>query len=127
MEKNEDIFEYTYSAMEQNEVKQIREKYLPKEESKMDLLRRLDESATRKGQVWALILGILSALVLGIGMCCTMVWSSLFFLPGIFIGCIGIFGVSVTYPLYTHITQKERERLAPEILRLTNELMGGQA
>ena len=31
MEKNNTVFEYTYSAPQQNEVKKIREKYLPKE------------------------------------------------------------------------------------------------
>ena len=34
-------FEYTYSAPEQEEIRKIREKYLPKEETSMDRLRRL--------------------------------------------------------------------------------------
>lgn len=127
MEKHENIFEYTYSAPQQDEIKQIREKYLPKEESKMDQLRRLDASTTKRGALCSLALGILSALVLGVGMCCTMVWDSTLFVPGIFIGCIGIAGVSAAYPVFTRITKKERERLAPEILQLTNELMNGQA
>ena len=39
MENNS--FEYTYSAQQQQEVERIRKKYLPKEESKMDQLRKL--------------------------------------------------------------------------------------
>ena len=27
------------------------------------------------------------------------------------------------YPLYMHITKKEREKIAPEIMRLSDELM----
>lgn len=126
MENRAVTFEYTYRASAQDEIRKIREKYLQKEESKLDQLRRLDESVTRKGMAPSLALGIISCLILGIGMCCTMVWDNAFFLPGILIGIIGIIGVSLAYPLYSRITRKERERITPEILRLTNELMGGQ-
>ncbi len=121
--KEKETFQYTYSAKEQEEVKQIREKYLSQKEDKMEQLRRLDRSVTQKGTIVALVVGILGALVLGVGMCCTMVWQGAWFIPGIVIGIIGIGLVSLAYPLYTHITKKERERIAPEILRLTDELM----
>lgn len=127
MEKNENVFEYTYSAPQQDEVKKIREKYLPKEQSRMDQLRDLDHKVTQKGMALSLAIGIIGSLILGIGMCCTMVWSGIWFVPGIIIGIIGMIGVSMAYPVYTRTTQKERERIAPEILRLTEELMGGQA
>ena len=89
----------------------------------MDQLRRLDESATKPGTIAALIVGIISTLLLGVGMFCTMVWTETMFIPGIIIGVIGIVGISVAYPLYNHITKKQRKKLAPEILRLTDELM----
>lgn len=127
MEKNSNAFEYTYSGPQNEEVKKIREKYLPKEESKMDQLRRLDESTTKKGMACSLTLGIVSSLILGIGMCCTMVWSDVLFIPGVVIGLVGIAGVALAYPLNRHLIKKERERLAPEILKLTTELMNGQA
>ena len=116
-------FHYTYSAPEQQEVKKIREKYLPKEETKLDQLRRLDESVTKKGMAVSLVTGTLSSLILGIGMCCCMVWGGWLFIPGIVIGIVGIAGVAMAYPMYTRVTQKERERIAPEILRLTDELI----
>ena len=122
--KNEsEVFSYTYSAKEQEEVKQIRKKYMPKEADKMEQLRRLDRSVTRKGAAVSIVMGIIGALTLGIGMCCAMVWMGQWFIPGIVIGLVGIILVSLAYPLYTHITQKEREKVAPEILRLTDELM----
>lgn len=127
MEKNENVFEYTYSAPQCDEVKKIREKYLPREESKLEHLRRLDESAGKKGLACSLLLGIFSSLVLGIGMCCTMVWGDILMIPGIIIGSAGLLGVSLAYPLNLHLIQKERQRLAPEILKLTEELMNGQA
>lgn len=116
-------FHFTYSAPEQQEVKKIREKYIPKEESKMDQLRRLDESVTKRGTALSLMTGVISSLILGIGMCCCMVWGGWLFIPGIVIGIVGIAGVAMAYPMYTRVTQKERERIAPEILRLTDELM----
>ena len=87
------------------------------------MLRRLDKSVTQKGTVYAIALGIIGSLLLGIGMCCTMVWSAVWFLPGIVIGIIGIGIMAVAYPAYNYITKKEREKIAPEILRLADELM----
>ena len=126
MDKNNNTFQYTYSAPQNEEVKKIREKYLPREETKMEQLRRLDESTTKKGMACSLTLGIAGALILGIGMCCAMLWERVLFGPGILIGCIGIAGMILAYPLNANLTKKERERLAPEILKLTSELMNGQ-
>lgn len=118
-------FTYTYSASQQEELKRIREKYAtPTEaEDKMEQLRKLDASVTKPGVIAALAMGIVGALVMGFGMCCTMVWADTLFVPGIVIGVIGIAGVCAAYPLYVHITKKQRRKLAPEIMRLADELM----
>ena len=120
--ENKETFSYTYSAKEQEEIKKIREKYIPKEADKMEQLRRLDESVTKKGTVISLVVGIIGALILGTGMSMCMVWTDLFVL-GIIVGIVGIVMVSAAYPLYSYITKKEREKIAPEIIRLTDELM----
>lgn len=122
-QKEKETFTYTYSAKQQDEVKKIREKYLPKEEDKMEQLRRLDQSVTQKGTMISIIVGVISTLLLGIGMCCTMVWGDKLFILGVIVGIIGIAGVSAAYPLYNYVTKKEREKIAPEIIRLTDELM----
>lgn len=121
-----DIFEYTYSAPQQSEVQKIREKYLPKEATKLDQLRALDAGVTKRGTAVSLVHGILYALVLGLGMSCCMVWADKLFLPGVLIGCIGLAGVAATYPIYNRIVKQDRERIAPEILRLTEELAFGE-
>lgn len=121
-----DIFEYTYSAPQQSEVQKIREKYLPKEVTKLDQLRALDAGVTKRGTAVSLVHGILYALVLGLGMSCCMVWADKLFLPGVLIGCIGLAGVAATYPIYNRIVKQDRERIAPEILRLTEELAFGE-
>ena len=121
MEHKKETFEFTYSAKQREEVQRIREKYAPKEPDKMEQLRRLDASATRKGTAVSLAVGIVGALVLGVGMCCCLVWN--LFFPGILIGVMGMVGVALAYPLFERVTRLEREKIAPEIIRLTDELM----
>lgn len=122
MENKNDTFNYTYSAKQQEEVKNIRQKYVPHEESKLEQLRKLDEGAKKPGATAAIALGTVSTLIMGVGMSCTMVWQNLF-IPGIIIGIIGIAGVAMAYPLFNTLTQKQREKLAPQILKLSDELM----
>ena len=117
-------FSYTYSAKLNREIESIRMKYLSPEENKLEHLHRLDRQAERPGTIISIIVGIFSALLLGIGMVLTIVYTSHFVL-GIAVGLVGIAGASQTYPLYLHITKNERRKIAPEILRLSDELMSG--
>lgn len=116
-------FNYTYSAKQQEEVKRIREKYVVQEEDKMEQLRRLDQSVTQKSTMHSIVVGVIGTLIMGIGMCCCLVWQGTWFIPGIIIGIAGIALVCCAYPIYNHVTKQEREKIAPEILRLTDELM----
>jgi hypothetical protein len=126
MENKDGTFSYTYSARQQEEIKRIRQKYVAgnenSDESKLELLRKLDRSVERRGTVIALIVGITSTMVLGVGMTCTMVWTD-FFVLGIIVGLIGIAGVSLTYPLYTSVIKKERAKLSQKIIELSNVLI----
>lgn len=115
-------FEYTYSASKQSEIDRIRKKYLPKEEDKMETLRRLDKNAEKPGTIIALVIGIIGALIMGVGMCCTMVWADTLFVPGILIGILGIAILSIAYPVYKKVTRKRRAKVAEQILSLTEEL-----
>ncbi len=122
-------FQYTYSAKEQNEINDIRKKYLPKEENKMEQLRRLDAGVYRKGSVASLVVGIIGALIMGSGMSLVMtdlgakLGFSTVLVPGIIIGVIGLALVCAAYPIYVAVTKHERERIAPEIIRLLDELL----
>ena len=131
MENRDSAFRYTYSAAEQAEVENIRKKYLPREENKMEQLRRLHNSATQKAQAWAIGLGTIGALLLGAGM--SLFMSELGALLGldphlamglgVAVGVIGLVLVALAYPAFNRILKKEREKIAPQILRLTEELM----
>ena len=116
-------FQYTYSAREQEELKRIRNKYLPKEENKMELLRRLDAQVTQKATMYSIIIGVIGTLILGIGMCCCLVWADSVFVLGIIVGVIGMGILALAYPLVNRTIKTERERIAPEVLRLTEDLM----
>ena len=128
MDNREETFRYTYSAKEQSEVEAIRKKYLPPEENKMEQLRKLHQIPTRKAQAWAIAIGVIGALILGTGMSLAMTELSGFLggtamFIGIPVGLIGIVLVALAYPVYTRTLKKERQRIAPEILRLSDELM----
>lgn len=125
MENNQGTFTYTYSAKQQEEIKRIRKKYSAPEENKMDQLRRLDQRATQKAQAWAIAVGVIGALILGTGMSLAMTELSSF-LGGtaMFIGIpIGLIGIVLVALAYVRTLKKERQRIAPEILRLSDELM----
>ncbi|MBQ4037074.1 MAG: hypothetical protein IJC84_03005 [Clostridia bacterium] len=131
--ENKETFKLIYSAKEQEEIKAIRKKYTAPEqtEDKMALLRRLDGAVTQKASSVSLVFGVLGTLILGAGMSLVMtdigavlgLVGGTAMLVGIPIGIVGIVLVCVAYPIYNRIVQKERERIAPEILRLTDELM----
>ena len=122
MEENTETFEYTYSAKQQAEIAQIRKKYLPKEEDKMELLRKLDRDATKPGTICSIAVGVVGCLGFGFGMSCVMVWSDSLMILGIVVGIIGMIMMGMAYPVYVKITKKQREKLAPQILALTEEL-----
>ena len=126
--ENKESFSFTYSAAEQQEIADIRKKYLPREEDKMEQLRKLHRSAGEKAQVRAITVGVIGSLILGTGMSLAMtelgaIFGWLSMLLGIVIGLVGMLLIALAYPVYNRVLQKERTRIAPEILRLTDELL----
>ena len=124
-------FNYTYSAKEQEEIKAIRQKYASPEkaEDKMAQLRRLDAAVTQKATTVSLVLGIIGTLIMGMGMSLVMtdigemLGTTLAMIIGICVGIAGIILVCIAYPVYNRILKKKRKEIAPEIIRLTDELM----
>jgi len=126
--ENNQSFEYTYSAAQQQEIEAIRKKYLPKEEDKMERLRRLHAIPTQKAQSASIALGILGTLILGTGMSLILTelgstLGPLAMVIGILVGILGLILIALAYPLYNAVLRKERQRIAPEILRLSEELL----
>ena len=118
-------FIYRYSAKENTEVQEIRKKYLPREESKFEELKRLDYTVQNSGMMESLCAGIGGALVFGLGMCLAMqvIGSGVFLIAlGVLLGIIGMGGMLAAYPVYRKVFDKTKQKLAPRILELTAEL-----
>ena len=126
-------FSFTYSAREQAEIKRIRSKYTVSDinEDKMARLRRLDCSVTSAASTVSLIFGICGILTLGFGMSLVMTDLALCLslskanamLVGIAVGIVGGILTALAYPIYNCIVRIRRKALAPEIIRLTDELL----
>jgi hypothetical protein len=126
--ENKKRFSFTYSAAQQQEVEAIREKYLPKEEDKMARLRQLHAIPTQKAQSASLAVGIIGTLIMGTGMSLAMTeigaaLGDLAMLLGIGVGVVGMVLVALAYPVYNRVLTNARRRIAPEILRLSEELL----
>lgn len=127
----ETSFKFTYSAKEQDEIKKIRQKYMVQEEDGMQRLRKLDAQATGKATVASLVLGIVGALLMGTGM--SLIMTELAgilgmtymgsIIVGVVCGVIGMILVALAYPVYKKVLMSERDKIAPEILRLSEELL----
>lgn len=121
-------FNYNYSAQENKEVQRIRDKYLPREESKLEELKRLDYTVQTSGMIESISTGIGGALVFGLGMCLTMqvigngVW---LIVLGVLLGIGGILGMLAAYPVYRRVFENMKAKLTPRILELTDELASG--
>ena len=124
-------FEYTYSAQQQQEVEAIRQKYLPKEEEKMEQLRRLHAIPGQKAQAAALSAGVAGTLIMGTGMSLVMteigavIGLANAMIPGIVIGVVGMGMALSTYPIYKKILNARKKKYAPEILTLSEKIMKG--
>lgn len=124
MSNENNAFHYTYSAKENQEVLNIRKKYLPQAESKLEELKRLDALVQTAGVMESLCTGIGGCLLFGLGMCLCMeiightVWL------GVVLGLAGIAEVLAAFPVYRKCFTKEKAKYAPRILQLTDELTG---
>lgn len=124
-------FSYVYSAEEQDEIRKIRKKYEFREEDPISRIRKLDNSVTQKATAISLVFGIIGVLIMGSGMSFIMtdlgsiigMSGNITWILGMLTGVIGIILVVLAYPMYNNVLKKEREKVASEILELTEELM----
>lgn len=94
----------------------------------MEQLRRLHAVPTQKAQAASLAVGVVGALIMGTGMSLAMTQigaalGSLAMVIGILVGIVGMVLVALAYPLYNRVLKKQRKKIAPQILRLSDELL----
>ena len=121
MENN--TFTYQYSATRNREVENIRRKYMPQEENKLKQLKKLDARVQNAGVIEGLCLGIIGALVFGVGMCFFLnVFAGASWLSALFM-IIGTLFMIPAYPICKQISKKAKAKHTLEILRLSEEIM----
>ena len=117
-------FTYSYRAEHRREVERIKDRYVTKEESKLDVLRRLDLKVQGAGMIESLCVGVVGCMIFGLGMCIGLgaigggMWLA------VLLGIVGALVMAPAYPIYCMIKKRTREELTPEILRLSDEIIG---
>lgn len=108
---------------------QLANEYAPKNTSKVVALRKLDRRAKLPANIFTYTFGILSSLVLGVGMCLTMgvigSGAGAHFALGIAAGVVGMAGVGVNYPIYKRLLERGKKKYAFEIVELAKEISEG--
>lgn len=101
----------------------LREEYSPKKRTGLDDAKALDTKCKLPCYILAYTLGIIGALVLGLGMCLAMgvlVSGPLYMAIGIVIGVIGIAIICVNYPIFLAYLKRRKEKFASAILVALN-------
>ncbi len=101
--------------------------YTKNESPKVEELKKLDQKVKVLPTILAYTLGVISSLILGVGMCLSMKvigqGTTTTFVIGIIIGIIGMVLICINYPLYLHVLAKRKEKYAYEIVTLAKEII----
>lgn len=102
----------------------IAKEYAPKDTSKVVALRKLDRKAKLPANIFAYTFGIISALIVGVGMCLSMgvLGGGDHMIIGIIIGLLGFAGAGVNYPIYINLLEKGKKKYAFEIIELAKQI-----
>lgn len=105
---------------------QLANEYAPKDTSKVVALKKLDARAKLPATVFTYTFGIVASLIMGIGMCLSMEVignkTTAMFVLGIVLGIIGIFCMSINYPIYKKMLENGKKKYAFEIIQLAKEI-----
>lgn len=112
-------------------VQKIRTQYTERENTQLDELKALDKKVKKPANVFAVVFGSISAVVMGSGMSLVMtdigsiigIESPMF--PGIIIGVVGLVMALLTYPMYKKILNSRKKKYANEIIKLSDNIMNG--
>lgn len=114
-------FIYNYSAKQQEEIEAIHSKYVDQQETQLQKLKKMDHQVTCKANIISISLGIIWTLIFGVGLCCVLEWD--LYVKGSVIGIVGLIGIGINVPLYHFLLKKLRQKIAPQIIALSDELL----
>ena len=126
-QKNNNTFEYTYSAPTEAEKKQIesikRQYESPQKptESKVERVKRLDAKIKNTANAFSIALGVVGCLIFGLGLTMILEWD--IWLWGVAVMALGCPLMIFAYPLYNFLIKKGKKKYGAEILRLSEEIL----
>lgn len=120
------IMEFSYDEKQLQTAQNIRESYGERRETDLEKLRRLDEKVKRPADILAYTLGVIGALILGVGMCICMgvLGASNLFALGIVVGVAGIAVVVANYFIYRAVLNSRKKKYSAEVLALSDKIRG---
>ena len=102
----------------------IMSQYVKPQSLKARQLKKLDKWIKKPTIIFAYTFGIISSLILGLGMCLSMkVICTGTLLIGLILGFIGIVGVSVNYYIYSKILERRKNQNANDVLLLAQDII----
>jgi hypothetical protein len=110
-------------------VQKIRSQYTENEHTELDALKALDAKVKRPANVFACIHGSAGVLTMGAGMSLVMtdigakIGLTATLVPGIMVGIAGMVMAMTAYPIYKKILSSRKKKAAPEILKLSENLL----
>ena len=109
----------------------IRSQYVEKNSTELDELRHLDKKVKRPANIFAYSFGVISSIIMGMGMSLVMtdIGATLgitnAIVPGIIIGATGLGLALLTYPIYKKILGNRKNKYRSEILTVSENLLNG--
>lgn len=111
-------------------VQKIRSQYTEKQYTQVDALKALDVKVKKPANVFGYTYGSVSAIIMGAGMSLVMtdigatIGLASAMVPGIIVGVVGLGMALSTYPIYKKILSNRKKKFAPEIMRLSEQIIG---
>ena len=108
-------------------VEKIRSQYT-EQHTELDALKALDAKVKKPAYVFGYTYGSIGAIVMGAGMSLVMTdigaaLGRLAMIVGIVVGLVGMVLAALAYPVYNRVLKKQRQKIAPQILHLSEELL----
>lgn len=112
-------YSYRFSKRDEEELKNLKDKYIAREKTPLEQVREIESEVNKEASIPSFPFGIIGSIILGLGMCFTMVWTR-FFALGIVIGVVGIAILAVNYPLYLRRLQNLRKAQADKVAKIVS-------
>lgn len=109
---------------ENKSIREIKSRYEgpSKREEKLERLKKLDSKVRNLPVIISLCVGVLGALIFGLGLSMVLVWNMT--ILGCLIGAVGCVPMGLAYKVFLTTYEKQKKKYKDEIIKLSEELLG---